>query len=126
MARATARVAQVGTTRRKLAPNGDLIRRFTREYIDNGLVVYDEDRNRFGVVSDYDRAGQCFVILVSHASISLCLPVSLVKQVRRGKVYVDSRADDLTDRTVTIPSQSVGTRLREIIARLFVVGEASA
>ena len=126
MARTAGRVSQVGITRRMLAPNVVVVRNFTREYLDNGLVAYDEDRKRFGVVSDYDPAGHCFVVQINHAAISLCLPVSLVKKVRRGKVYVGACADDLTDRTVTILSQSFGPRLRGILARLFVSGEASA
>jgi hypothetical protein len=126
MARAAGKVAQVGTTNRKLELSGDVMRRFTREYFDNGLVAYDKDRKRFGVVSDYDRAGQCFVVRINHAAISLCLPVSVVKQVRRGRVYIGARADDLTDRTVTILYRSFGTRLRGILARLFGTGEAYA
>jgi hypothetical protein len=122
MGRAAGRVTQAGTTRNKLASNGDVIRRFTREYFDNGLVAYDEDRQRFGVVSDYDQPGECFVIRINQAATSVCLPVSLVKQVRRGKVYVGARTDDLTDRTVTILSKSFGARLREILVRVFGVG----
>ncbi len=71
---------------------------FVREYLDNGLAVYDADRRRFGTVADYDWSGGCFVVRTTTPNASLCIPFDLVTKVRRGKVYVSKSVRDLSGR----------------------------
>jgi hypothetical protein len=79
-----------------VAPNPVPVTAFIREYLDNGLAVYDSHRRRFGTVADYDRSGGCFVVRTSRPEASLCIPFSLVSRVRRGKVYVSKSVRDLS------------------------------
>ena len=51
------------------APNPARVSAFIREYLDNGLAVYDAGRRRFGTVADYDRSGGCNV---SKSARDLC------------------------------------------------------
>lgn len=69
-----------------------------REYIDNGLDVYDATRKRLGTVSDYDRPGGGFVVRLSQAGRSLFIPLQFVKKVRQGRVYLSELAHDLIRR----------------------------
>ncbi len=71
---------------------------FIREYLDNGLAVYDADRRRFGTVADFDQSGGCFVIRTTTPDASLCIPLGLVTKVRRGRVYVSKSVTDLSGR----------------------------
>jgi len=71
---------------------------FIREYLDNGLAVYDANRQRFGTVADYDRPGGCFVVRTSAPAGALCIPFTLLREVRRGRVYVSKTAQDLSGR----------------------------
>jgi hypothetical protein len=81
-----------------VAPNPAPVAVFIREYLDNGLVVYDADRRRFGTVADYDRSGGCFVVRTKAPDAWLCIPFSLVSRVRRRKVYVSKSARELSSR----------------------------
>lgn len=81
-----------------VAPNPARVSAFIREYLDNGLAVYDAGRRRFGTVADYDQSGGCFVVRTSTPGASLCIPFSLVSRVRRRKVYVSKSARDLCGR----------------------------
>ena len=69
-----------------------------REYLNNGLSVYDVDRRKFGTVADYDWPGRCFVIRTAAPNASLCIPFDLVTKVARGKVYVSKSVRDLSGR----------------------------
>ncbi|MEA2636901.1 MAG: hypothetical protein QOH92_3668 [Chloroflexota bacterium] len=71
---------------------------FIREYLDNGLAVYDADRRRFGTVADFDQSGSCFVVRTTTPDTSLCIPLGLVTKVRRGRVYVSKSVTDLSGR----------------------------
>ena len=71
---------------------------FIREYLDNGLAVYDADRRRFGTVADFDQSGGCFVVRTTTPDASLCIPLGLVTKVRRGRVYVSKSVMDLSGR----------------------------
>lgn len=71
---------------------------FVREYIDNGLDVYDATRKRLGTVSDCDRPGGGFVLRLGQAGRSLFIPLQFVKKVRHGRVYLSELASDLKRR----------------------------
>ncbi len=83
---------------RGVAPTPVHVRAFIREYLDNGLAVYDSHRRKFGTVADYDPSGGCFVVRTSTSGASLCIPFSLVSGVRRRKVYVSKSVRDLSGR----------------------------
>jgi hypothetical protein len=59
-----------------------------REYLDNGLEVYDACRQPLGTVLDVDRTGDGFVVKVAQAEVCLFIPMRLVAKVKRGRVYL--------------------------------------
>lgn len=81
-----------------VAANPVAVSEFIREYLNNGLSVYDVDRRRFGTVADYDWPGRCFVIRTTAPNASLCIPFDLVTKVGRGKVFVSKSVRDLSGR----------------------------
>jgi hypothetical protein len=91
---ATAELGALGTE----PDGGGVEREFVRQYFDNGLAVYDAAGNRFGIVADYDRPGGGFVVHVARPPAGLYLPMRLVREVRRGKVYLSDLARNLTSR----------------------------
>ena len=88
---------------------------FIREYLNNGLSVYDADRRRFGMVADYDWPGCCFVIRTTTPDASLCIPFDLVTKVGRGKVYLSKSVRDLSGRLL----HSSGPERGRFFATLF-------
>jgi hypothetical protein len=91
---ATAELGALGTE----TDGGAVEKKFVRQYFDNGLAVYDAAGTRFGIVADYDRPGGGFVVHVAEPSAGLYLPMRLVREVRRGKVYLSELARNLTSR----------------------------
>lgn len=81
-----------------MVANPVAVSEFIREYLNNGLSVYDVDRRRFGTVADYDWPGCCFVIRTTAPNASLCVPFDLVTKVGRGRVYVSKSVRDLSGR----------------------------
>jgi len=71
---------------------------FVREYVDNGLDVYDAQRKPLGRVSDYDRPGGGFVITLARAGTCLFIPFRLIAKVKHRRVYLRARAQELTRR----------------------------
>jgi len=98
---------------------------FIREYLDNGLAVYDADRRRFGTVADFDQPGGCFVVRTTRPDASLCIPLGLVTKVRRGRVYVSKSVTDLSGRLLHSYRQEPSCLLRTLL-RWFHVTEAGA
>lgn len=108
-----------------VAANPTQVTAFIREYLDNGLAVYDDDRRIFGTVADYDRSGSCFVVRTSTPDTTLCIPFSLVSRVRRGKVYVSRSARELSGRLLHPGRPDRGWTFERLFRWLHVV-EASA
>ena len=80
------------------AEDGTLAKAFVREYVDNGLDVYDAAHTRLGTVSDYDRPGGGFVVRLTHAGHFLFIPMRFVRKVRRRRVYLSEPACNLIRR----------------------------
>lgn len=98
---------------------------FIREYLDNGLAVYDVDRRRFGTVADFDQAGGCFVVRTTTPDASLCIPLGLVTKVRRGRVYVSKSVTDLSGRLLQSSGPERSWLFRTLL-RWLRVAEAGA
>jgi hypothetical protein len=112
----------MSATSQGVAGNAVAVTEFIREYLDNGLAAYDADRRRFGTVADYNRSGSCFVVRTSAPDASLCIPFSLVRQVRRGRVYVSKSARVLTGRpspSAALEQGSSANALRQLFRTLF-------
>jgi hypothetical protein len=77
---------------------GTLEKEFVRQYVDNGLAVYDAAGTRFGIVADYDRPGGGFVVQLVQPPAGLYIPMRLVRKVRHGRVYLSELARNLTSR----------------------------
>ena len=75
-----------------------LEKEFVRQYVDNGLAVYDAAGTRFGIVADYDRPGGGFVVQLVQPPAGLYIPMRLVRKVRHGRVYLSELARSLTSR----------------------------
>jgi hypothetical protein len=86
---------------------GAVEKAFVRQYLDNGLAVYDAAGQRFGVVADYDRPGGGFVVHLVQHHAGLYIPMRLVRKVRRGQVYLSELARNLTSRPLV---ETPGTR----------------
>ena len=72
-----------------LRPAGEtMAKALLREYLDNGLEVYDACREPLGTVLDVDRTGDGFVVKVAQAEVCLFIPMRLVAKVKRGRVYL--------------------------------------
>src|ERR1700736_6270048 len=78
--------------------NGAVEKAFVRQYVDNGLAVYDVAGKRFGVVADYDRPGGGFVVHLAQPQCGLYIPMRFVRKVRHGKVFLSELARNLTSR----------------------------
>jgi hypothetical protein len=81
-----------------MVANPVAVSEFIREYLNNGMSVYDVDRRRFGTVADYDWAGRCFVVRTTAPNAALCIPLDLVTKVRRRKVYLSKSVRELSGR----------------------------
>jgi len=77
---------------------GALEKEFVRQYVDNGLAVYDAAGTRCGIVADYDRPGGGFVVQLVQPPAGLYIPMRLVRKVRHGRVYLSELARNLTSR----------------------------
>ena len=100
----------------RLAPSPVPVAAFSREYLDNGRVVYDADRRRFGTVADFDQPGSCFVVRTTTPDASLCIPLGLVTRVRRGRVYVSKSVTDLSGRLLHSYGPEPGCFLRTLLS----------
>lgn len=80
------------------AEDQTLVKAFVREYVDNGLAVYDAARKPLGMVADYDRPGGGFVVRLAQAGSSLFIPMRFVRKVAHGRIYLSELARNLTRR----------------------------
>jgi len=78
--------------------NGAVEKAFVRQYLDNGLAVFDAAGNRVGIVADYDRPGGGFVVHLAQPQCGLYIPMRFVRNVRRGRVYLSELSRNLTSR----------------------------
>lgn len=82
------------------AEDQTLVKAFVREYVDNGLAVYDVSRKPLGMVADYDRPGRGFVVRLAQAGACLFIPMRFVRKVAHGRVYLSELARNLTRRSL--------------------------
>ncbi|HVS06520.1 MAG TPA: hypothetical protein VHK65_10195 [Candidatus Dormibacteraeota bacterium] len=80
------------------AEDQTVVKAFVREYVDNGLAVYDAARKPLGMVADYDRPGGGFVVRLVQAGACLFIPMRFVRKVAHGRVYLSEPARNLTQR----------------------------
>ena len=79
---------QAGTSSLLRPRNETMAKALVREYFENGVEVFDACRKPLGTVLDVDRTGDGFVVKVAQAEVCLFIPMRLVAQVKRGRVYL--------------------------------------
>ena len=93
------------------AGDGAVEKEFVRQYVDNGLAVFDAAGKRVGIVADYDRPGGGFVVHLGQPPSGLYIPLRFVCKVRRGKAYLSELARDVIghrlDRAPSIPESQL-------------------
>jgi hypothetical protein len=99
----------------KATEAGTLEKEFVRQYVDNGLAVYDAAGTRCGIVADYDRPGGGFVVQLVQPPAGLYIPMRLVRKVRHGRVYLSELAHNLTNRP---PDEPRIRQPRPLLSRL--------